>query len=86
MMTFESYRVPKAIPQVKEKNKTDDGDGLAIVASPAQSSYIGLSALAATCKEFCFLSILRFQTSLLLLIIVRATLPLPFCAVTINAL
>ena len=51
-------------------HKTDDGDGLAIVVSmsaPAQSSYIGL---AATCKEFCFLSTLRFHTSLLLLIIV----------------
>ncbi|KAN0067986.1 hypothetical protein V8E54_013914 [Elaphomyces granulatus] len=68
----------EAIPQVKEKqnhHKTDDGDGLAIVASlssPAQSSYIGLPALAATCicKEFCFLSTLRFQTSLLLLVTV----------------
>jgi hypothetical protein len=75
-MTVKSYRVRKAIPQEKKnqalyiiKPMTATGR-LAIVASmsaPAQSSYIGL---AATRKEFCLPSILRFQASLLLLIIV----------------
>jgi hypothetical protein len=67
VMTFKSYRVRKAIPQVKKKKnqalcimRLMTATGRLVIAAStfasAQSSYIGLSALVATCKGFCFQS------------------------------